>query len=321
MPENSILVVDHSAPRRDHLRQLLAVRNLTVREATSCEEAVSILAREPIPLVLSETELPGKSGLFLLKQIKKRYPEREVILITHGDSYTILQALRLGAYDFIIRPIDTGEIVHNAVDRAFEHIRSRAEAGQKMARLEKDNQALRRTLMRMKGLTSAFEHLMMEKDTESLLTAMLEAAMAEVGAVRGLVGIFDRTSGHLGLKVGKGIPGVICRRYSAQIPSGFIVEIASRGKPVLIPAQLPDKLAALTFDQERAELLAEPGLLAAPLRLRGRAVGIVIISGCKAENPLSPLELQFLTQLSNFTALALEKAGIIHQLKKNQNGV
>jgi hypothetical protein len=66
------------------------------------------------------------------------------------------------------------------------------------------------------------------------------------------------------------------------------------------------------------DLLAAPGLLAAPLRLKGRAVGVILLSGSQGEDPLTPLDLQFLTKLSNIAALNLEKAGIIHQLKREK---
>ena len=131
MKEKRILVVDNESQRRDNLNRLLRERGMEALEAASCEEALELLeGDERIGLVLTETELPSMSGLFLLRRVKELRPEIEVILITHSaSSYNLLQALRGGAFDFIVRPVDGGEILSSALQRAFDHMaRRRREA-------------------------------------------------------------------------------------------------------------------------------------------------------------------------------------------------
>jgi hypothetical protein len=66
------------------------------------------------------------------------------------------------------------------------------------------------------------------------------------------------------------------------------------------------------------KLLAVPGLLAAPLLLKERVAGIVVISGHQNSHGYGEHELNFLIQLSHHAALALEKIGVIHQLKRGK---
>jgi DNA-binding response OmpR family regulator len=320
MEKRRILLVDDSARRRQRLMDLLANQPIEVIEATSCEEALERLATGDIPLILTETELPGKSGLFLLRKIKEKRSELEVILITHNDSSTnLMQALRLGACDFIFPPIDSGEILFSTIDRAFGRIENRIRANRKAMELEGDNLTLRHALKRANALVEAMEHLARVDEAETLLTEMLDQAMRELQMARGFIVLFERVNGQLGLKVGKGIAPEVCRKLSARIPSGLILEMSQRGKAVLVPGAYPAKLRALAAPEELQHLVVEPGLLAAPLFLKGRTVGMVILSQALGDEPTTT-ELQFLSRLYSFGAVLLEKAGVIHQLRRGKQG-
>jgi len=322
MMKKRILVVDNEPQRRDGLQRLLLGKQIETLAASTCEEALQILANEQIDLVLTETELPNKSGLYLLRQVKELQPRIEVILITHNaSSYNLLQALRNGAYDFIVRPIDSGEILFSALDRAFSQIDLRRQNADLLKELERNNRALRRALTMMKALNASIERVTAATDIEELFMELLNSAMGELQAKRGFLALFDRTSGRLGLKVSKGIVPELCRQYSAGLPDGLIMNLARRGKPLAAPGGLPENLAALAAPAELENLLALPGMLAAPLLLKKRVAGIVVISGHENGNGYGESELNFLIQLSHHAALALEKVGIIYQLKKGRTAI
>lgn len=318
-PRPRVLVVDPQEDRRKVLEQLLLERDIEVLEADNCEMALARLLHDPVSLVLTETELPTKSGLYLLQKIKQKYPDTEVILITHNaSSYNLLQALRNGAYDFIVRPIDTGEILYNALDRAFGHIRLRQQNSQLVTELARNNRSLTHSLKMLKALNASIERVAAAMDIETLFMELLTSAQTELGVQRAFLALLDRNGDNLGLKVGSGIPEATCRQFARALPRGLTTEIVRRGKPIMVPGLLPAALARLAAPVEEAELLAQPGLLAAPLKLRDRVVGIVVLSGSPKDHPFTEHEMHFLIQLSHHAALALEKAGVIHQLKRGQ---
>lgn len=313
-----VLVVDHSAQRRNQLKRLLLERDIYALEAASCEEALPILRQGTIHLVLTETELPAKSGLFLLKTIKEISPEVEIILITHNaSSYNLLQALRLGAYDFIVRPIDTGEILFNAIERVFRQIQLRQENHQLLIELEQQNRSLQRAHKMMKALNKSIERLALTVDIETLFRELLSCAVSELQATRGFLALFDRSGEGLALKAGEGIANEACRTYSHGIPPGLILTLARHGQAVAIPGAF-ETMPAKAADWERETLLAAPGLVAAPLRRQGRVIGLVLISGHRQGDDFGEPELTFLSQLAHHAALALEKVGIIHQLRRGR---
>ncbi len=319
MTKERVLIVDHSPQRRESLKRLLLEREIEVLEAASCEEALQTLSREELSLVLTETELPTKSGLFLLKKARERFPDLAVILITHNaSSYNLLQALRHGAYDFIVRPIDTGEILYNALDRHFSHLKLSRQNSGLVRELEEKNRALLHSLKMMKALNESVERLLAAADIEELLLGLLNSAMGVVQAQRGYIALFDRPSGALGILVSKGIPAALIRQCSSSLPQGFTTEVARRAKPILVPGAFPEKLLAMTSEAERQGLLGNPGLLAVPLLLRERVAGIIVLSSHWQRESFTEGDLDFLVQLSHHGALALEKAGVIHQLKRRQ---
>ncbi len=76
-------------------------------EATSGREAIAVFQKEQPPLVLMDLQMPGMNGIETMQEIKKINPDVPVIIITaDGDIPTAVEAIKLGAYDFIIKPPD-----------------------------------------------------------------------------------------------------------------------------------------------------------------------------------------------------------------------
>jgi CheY-like chemotaxis protein len=318
MIDEQVLVVDHQDDRRRHLVSLLENQGVAAVQASSCEEALRILLHEPINLILSETELPRKSGLYLLQETKKHQPDVEVILLTHNaSSFNLLQALRHGAYDFIIRPIDTGEILFNTLGRAFAQQRQKREKDSLAQELESKNRQLNQALHRMQTLNDAIRRLASGKDILSIFTEMLGAAVDEVGAKTGFVALFDRSGDNLGIKVSHGISKKLSQACAKQMPAGLSPVVARRAKPVLVSAEMPDGLKSLSSEEEREHLITAPGMLSIPLRIKERVAGVMIVSGHPKNTPFAEHDLLFISQLATHAQLQLEKVGLIHQLQRS----
>jgi len=320
MEDIRVLVVDHITERRDHLVSLLENQGVLAIQASSCEEAERLLADEPVHLILSETELPKKSGLYLLQETKKYYPEIEVILLTHNaSSFNLLQALRQGAYDFIVRPIDTGEILFNTLARAFNHQRMKVEQETLLAALEAKNQQLKTALRSTQALNNAIRTFASSNDISSIFTGMLNATIEQVGARTGFVAFFDRNGDTLGIKVSHGISLSVSHNYSKQLPSGLALAVARRAKPVLVADHLPTSLQALGDKEELEFLITAPGMLSIPLSIKNRVAGVMLVSGHRKNVPFTKQDLQFMSQLGDHAQLQIEKIGLIHQLQREQN--
>ena len=316
MKNERILVVDPSDDRREHLVRLLESLMIKVVQASSCEEGLELLDQDSYRVILSETELPKKSGLFLLKEVKTRFPNIEVILLTqNASSFNLLQALRQGAYDFILRPIDSGEILFNTVGRAIEHSKQQEESERLVMELENTNRTLNEALHRMKSLNENVCKMAQSDQVEEIFTILLDAAVEEVGAENGMIFLLSREK-KLVLKISRNIALEISSRYSEQLPLGLIEVLARRSNPVLVPAQLPQGLAVLMDKQEHQGLLKLPGLLSVPLRLNQRIAGLMLLSGHPPQSPFAKHDILYVSQLATHAQLLLEKVGQIRLLKR-----
>jgi DNA-binding NtrC family response regulator len=122
----SILIVDDDPRILTALSEALGDRRTTVRTAASAEAALSSLAATPADIVLTDLRMPGMDGLELLQLLRKRLPGVDVAIMTaHEDLPTVATAMREGARDFLIKPLDL-HAVRRLLSRIFEDRETRA---------------------------------------------------------------------------------------------------------------------------------------------------------------------------------------------------
>lgn len=106
--ESKVLIVDDDKSVRDFLEKFLKQKGYTwVRSVETAQEALNIVVKEDIRLVLLDIKLPKMSGIEILGKVKQIKKDIEVIMITgFPDEDTAKEALKLGAYDYIMKPFD-----------------------------------------------------------------------------------------------------------------------------------------------------------------------------------------------------------------------
>lgn len=121
-PTPTVLVVDDEASIVDALSKVLAKEGMRTVAASSGREALDVLRRQPIDVMITDLRMPGMGGDDLLKAVKAITPEVEVIMMTaYGSVETAVEAMKLGAYDFIQKPPKRAAIVatvKKALDKA-----------------------------------------------------------------------------------------------------------------------------------------------------------------------------------------------------------
>jgi two-component system nitrogen regulation response regulator NtrX len=137
MASEHILIVDDERAIQKTLRGVLEDEGYRVSVAGSAEEAVTRLQDESPDLVFLDIWMPGADGLEALAELKRIRPETAVVMISgHGTIETAVKATKLGAYDFIEKPLSLEKILL-AATRALDH-----------GRLERENRDLREQLGR-----------------------------------------------------------------------------------------------------------------------------------------------------------------------------
>ena len=167
--DNRLMVVDDDDGVRRVVAAILEDEGYEVVTASEAAEALSILSDSAVALVVSDLKMPGQDGLWLLRQIRPRYEETEVILLTgYGEVDSAVEALKDGAADYLRKPVRVNELsaaVVKALDRR---------------RLQRENRAYQTHLEDMvraktKELGEAYDRTL-----EALVTA-LDARECETG--------------------------------------------------------------------------------------------------------------------------------------------
>ena len=119
MAKQRVLIVDDDEAIRTSITEALARHDRDVRAAENATTALSGLDRWRPDVVLSDVRMPGLDGLELLQLLAERVPDADVIMMTAFDDMpTIVSAMRAGAVEFLVKPLDLGEL-RQTIDRLF----------------------------------------------------------------------------------------------------------------------------------------------------------------------------------------------------------
>ena len=113
-----VLLVDDEEDFRKTLANRLRKRKLETAEAESGPEALEALNRQAYDVVVLDVRMPGMDGIEALKKIKQSHPLVEVVMLTgHATVETAIEGIKLGAFDYLMKPCDM-EILISKVSEA-----------------------------------------------------------------------------------------------------------------------------------------------------------------------------------------------------------
>ena len=105
-------MVDDEEEFVENLSQRLEIRGLKVTAATRGEDAVSLADNQNFDAIVLDLAMPGMGGLETLKKIREKHPDAEIIILTgHGSVKSSVEAMKLGAEDFLEKPVDINDLL------------------------------------------------------------------------------------------------------------------------------------------------------------------------------------------------------------------
>lgn len=121
MKDYNILVIDDEETQRDVLKGYLEKKGYRVYSTSSGTEGINIIKNSLVDIVLSDFKMPDKTGIEVLEEVKKINPEISFVILTaYGTIENAVKAMRLGAYDYISKPVDLDEL-DLILDRIIEN--------------------------------------------------------------------------------------------------------------------------------------------------------------------------------------------------------
>lgn len=302
-----ILVVDDESFVREAIELYLLTEGFEVLSAGSGHDALRLLEEHEVDLAILDIMMPGMSGLELLGEIKSRHPDTEVVMASGcGTLETAVEAMRMGAYDYVPKPIlnfqdDLLKVILKALERRrLLALNRRLSADVQVVNreLKESNSSLKRQLAEFDVLYDSSRMLSEIAQREEMLSFAKQILQYQLGVNAAILLTRRGDEYHASLNIGfEANPGDgEAPRLPAEDVERWLVRESEAG--TLSPDAMESLAQALGW---RTHVTAS-GWTRAPLRSAGSWIGILIVDRNPTTNP-KLLEL-FTHQLAAPLALA-----------------
>jgi DNA-binding NtrC family response regulator len=107
----SVLIVDDEAAIRAVVRRWLEPEGYVLGEADTAETALEVLAGQSYDVILSDVQMPGHDGLWLIARVRERYPHSAIVLATSVDSVAPVISMQNGVIQYLVKPLQRGRLL------------------------------------------------------------------------------------------------------------------------------------------------------------------------------------------------------------------
>jgi len=280
------LIVDDDAQVRQVLSRVIATQGLSPVEATSGADALSVLKRVgEVPVCISDIYMPEMDGVTFLREALRRYPDMAIVMLTGmAEVNTAVECLKLGALDYISKPVIVEE-VRARLQKALEKRQLVLENRFYQQMLELRVQELDRK--NRSSLINGVKTLVQALEAKDAYTSGHSSRVSQYGArTAGRLGVTDETLEHIRLggelhDIGKiGTREFILNKPGPLTPEEFqhIMEHSALGEKILAPfmSQSPAVLRIVRSHHERIDGSGFPdGLRGDQIPLEARIIAVV----------------------------------------------
>lgn len=281
--QRAVTVVDDEPAALDVLVRAARAFHFDCQAAASAEQAITLLERQPTPLVVTDLRMPGRGGLWLVQEVRRRWPEVGVIVVTAGIDDTLDGCLRGGVLHYLLKPVRLDE---------FQHALQSSWHGQMLLReRQRYQQLLERTVSRQtqklkQTFLSAIDSLVRTLEARDAYTSGHSMRVRHYALkLARVLGMDGRTRKRLSLAaklhdIGKvGLPEAILNKPGALTDAEFAIvrEHPLAGERILSPIiRDPLVLAAIRSHHERFDGFGYPdGLAGERTPLLARVIAVV----------------------------------------------
>ncbi len=308
MAGEKVLVVDDRDDSLEFLTEYIlkpnGYRYITAKDG---EVGLQRALKEEPDLIIMDQRMPKMTGLEMLTALKKTRADIPVILMTFGGSEeTAVQAFRLGAKDYIIKPFETEEMLA-AIDRALEERRLRKERDKLTEELKLTNRQLERRVKEFSILYSIGKSVTALLDPEKVLNRIVEAAVYVTNAEEGALLLIDQETGDLYLRAARNLGEQFARGFRIKVDDSIAGQVVKTGQPFLESG-------------DEARLKVKTGylvksLLYVPLKVGEKAIGVMSVDNKASNRPFFDNDVDLLSALADYASIAIVNAQLYSEVK------
>jgi response regulator RpfG family c-di-GMP phosphodiesterase len=257
----TVTVVDDESWMRDILVRAARSWQLRCQAAATAEQALQLLEKRPTPIVVTDLRMPGRGGVWLVREIQRRWPKTGVIVVTAGeDSQAAMECLNAGANHYFLKPLNLDELRH-ALETTLQTVQLERERERYRRQLERTvHRQMRRA---RRTFLSAIDSLVRTVEARDLYTSGHSHRVRRFALLLAdALGLDRKLRGQLSLAaklhdIGKlGVPEDILHKSDHLTPEEWQVvrEHPVIGERILKPIiRNPAVLAAIRGHHERLD--------------------------------------------------------------------
>jgi len=315
-----ILIVDDEESIRQFLREMLSEEGYMVTEASCGDEALKSLTVQPYHLILLDLRLPDMHGIDILRGIRETYPRTDVIIMTsHASVETTVEALRLGAQDYLMKPFDDLEFVTQVIRKVFEQRRVIEENERLYQELQDKTAKLECSVKRLTSINEVSRALHSILDIKELVRFFVHLVAIQLGAERASVMLLDRDKGELSIDASVGLDKKLAESVHIAVGEGIAGWVAREGEAILVEDINRDPRFSKSTDRKHYRsdsFISAPLVLSVPIKYKQEVLGVININNKKDGGLFTKDDLEFVTTLANQAAVTIENIRIIEELRE-----
>ncbi len=296
-PQGAIVIITSDPQVSYLLERILSPGGYLVRIENDPAQAWSKIEIQPPDLIIISQALEQENGLKIAGQISARLPGLPVILFAHEVTVELLQsALRIGIADVLCPPL-RAEQINASVKAVLERASGQRQWAMRESRRSTDY--LQRQVDDLETLTLVGRTITASLDLDTVLTAIVDAAVGLTGAEEGSLLLLDDTTGELYMRAGRNFQEDFVRTFRLPVNDSLAGAVIRTGQPVSISEKTPTKIKTAYLVQN---------LLYVPLQLHGQVIGVLGVDNRHNSLPFTELHLKALTAMAEFAVIAIENA-------------
>jgi signal transduction histidine kinase/FixJ family two-component response regulator len=299
-----VLIVEDSLDILSFLAEdVLPYHGYQVAAATTGEEGLDKLSSTDPDLLLLDLELPDMSGIDILKRVQEDETDIPIVLMTaYGSESIAVEAFRLGAKDYIIKPFTTEQVIE-VLERTLIETRLRREKAEL-------TDSLQRRVEQLTILSAVGKSVVSLMDIEELLSRIVEAGVYLTSAEEGFLLLVDRESDDLYLRAAKNLGNDQTQGFRLKVDDSLAGEVVRTGKPV----RRGGKGTGRDFKVKTGYLVRS--LLHMPLVLKGEVIGVLSVDNQLSAVEFSEEDQYLLSTLADYAAISIENSTLYEELRK-----
>ncbi len=250
-------------------------------------------------LMLLDMQMPKMTGIEVLSALQGQGKDIPVILMTfHGSESLAVNAFRLGARNYVIKPFEVTEMLQ-AIDRALAESRLRRERDELLERLVGVNRQLEQRVKELNILYSIGKSITFLLDLDSLFSRLVDAAVYITGAEEGWLMLVDDKTSELYVCAAKGLEEKQARSLRLRVDDSLAGAVIKSGEPIVLGGGGEHRLKTSYMVK---------ALVAVPVKIGQRTIGVLNVDYRISERAFGSNAMHLLAALADYAAIAIQNA-------------